>query len=168
MENISTTANGGSTKLEKEEGQQGQERKIIDVLEYSPKKRIWLKMRSDVCVYVIAPIKGYPCKIGYCSDIVSRLCAIQNGNWHRLAVHFLLWTPGFPVAARIEELSHQLLGKAKKTLYGEWFAINAEWAETIVDHVAAANYPSVKFKDHRQMIDYLKTRSIDQRDHVTA
>jgi T5orf172 domain len=138
----------------------------IDISEYTPKKQVYLKVREAHCVYVIAPSKEYPCKIGYTDNIRARFCSIQPGNWIELSVHYLIWTPGKPIALRIESLVHNLLCKAGKRAVGEWFNVNVDFAKKTIWNLALDTYPTIEFVSHSDMIKDLKARPIDKRDHT--
>src|SRR5262245_51323878 len=120
----------------------------IELSDYTPKKRAFLKAQSRQCVYVIGPDSESPCKIGVAFDLVARFVTIQSGNWVKLNVHHVLWCPGKPVAYRIEELAHALLLKANKGISGEWFDVPKEWAWKTIRHVARENFPTIVFREH--------------------
>lgn len=138
----------------------------VNHLDYTPKKRRWLKERGRLCVYVIAPGPEGPTKIGYANDLVARLVTIQSGNWVKLRVYSTTWCVGPPVAKRLEEVVHSRL--IDKSMLGEWFDIDPASAIEIVQKIAAEIFPTMTFFDHEAMISMMKTRPIDKRDHVAA
>ena len=138
----------------------------IDVLAYTPKKRNYLKCAGIYCVYVIAPEVGHPVKIGMAFDIYERLAAITTSHWKKLVVHYLLWTPGKPVAKSLETRAHELLTHAGKRLSGEWFSITPDWAQKTIRTAADTLYPALEKIEHAEMIAFLRGQYIDKRDHV--
>lgn len=140
----------------------------IDLDDYTPKKRRYLKNHGIYCVYAISPLCSGPTKIGVASDIVQRFAAVLTGNWQPVAVQFLLWTPGRPVAARIEEQVHETLKAARKHRANGWFDIAAPEAKAKIEQTAAELYPAVQFCRHKEMIGILQSKLIDKRDHVHA
>ena len=75
----------------------------IDLADYSPSIKRFLKERGLACVYVLAHQGGAPSKIGHALDIAARVAAIHSANPAEIETHHLLWTPGKSVAVVIEE-----------------------------------------------------------------
>lgn len=138
----------------------------IDISQYTPKKRRFLRERGRCCVYVVGPVRGMPSKIGIAMDIVARMSSIQSGNWTDMVVHSLVWTPGKLVALRVEERVHEILKRAGKWVTREWFNVPPEWAQKAIDCVVREDFPAeMRFSTHEQMLAYLQRQSIDRRDH---
>lgn len=66
-------------------------------------------------------------KIGVTSNLNSRLAALQTGHYTRLSLEFSIETEN---AMAVEKLAHTIASETR--LYGEWFEISAELAESVV------------------------------------
>ncbi|QOZ25307.1 GIY-YIG nuclease family protein [Bradyrhizobium sp. CCBAU 51753] len=70
-------------------------------------------------VYAIGAREDGPIKIGITSDVVSRLSALQTGNWQQLSVLSAHFAGARATAAKIEAALHGRL--AHRSMVGEWF-----------------------------------------------
>lgn len=138
---------------------------MLTLRDYSPKKRLYLRVRGLHCLYVVAADEAGPCKVGYAQDIVTRFVSMQNGNWQRLFVHYLLWTPGKPVALRMEDYCHTVL---PNRLLGEWFAVEVSQAIDAVRTAANECYPALQMYEHDEMVRYLRKKMLDRKDTSEA
>lgn len=134
----------------------------LDLKAYSPKKRVWIKSRGITAVYVVAPAEQRPVKIGYAWDLPARHVVIQTGNWNPLSVFGVVWTPGYPVAARLESVAHDRLKDRK--IFGEWFDAPAGEVVELLDALCKELYPTVWFLSHHDMIEKLRKKQLDKRD----
>lgn len=105
-------------------------------------------------VYAIGPQPGRPIKVGYAIDVGERLSALNVGHWNPLIIHHLVWTPGPPVAKRIETEAHRLFNVAKVGIRGEWFDVPAKLARDTI-YVAAKNLGLPLFS-HKQAVRRLE------------
>jgi hypothetical protein len=89
-------------------------------------------------IYVIAPQTGYPCKIGYASNLGHRLGALQVGCWEKLEIHRKVPVFSKSAAIGMERMIHKHLDKhggirEGQRIRGEWFDIFAEDAYKIIE-----------------------------------
>src|SRR5262249_33909153 len=70
--------------------------------------------------------------------------------WEPLTVHAVLWTPGAPVAARIEAEAHRLLDTAGRRLNDKWHDVPARFAVNAL--VIAATKLKLPTFSHSEMI----------------
>jgi hypothetical protein len=63
-------------------------------------------------------------------------------------VHYVLWTPGRPVAQRIENYVHSLLFKAGRAVKGEWFNVDLASAQLTIDWASRQLYTSQRNCDY--------------------
>lgn len=136
----------------------------LDVREYTPKKRDYLKSRGAYCIYVIGQKPTGPLKIGYAFDLRHRFEQLQSGHWLELYLFYALWCPGKPVAMRAEYEIHQLMLKSSRHIRGEWFDVDVEWAVKTVHWVMHNLYPTVRLTTHEDMIGWLRKKPLDRRD----
>jgi hypothetical protein len=68
-------------------------------------------------VYLIGPDEG-PFKVGFASNIATRLSSLQIGCWEELKIHHTVSVPA-PLAERIEKSVHHIFKGAH--IRGEWF-----------------------------------------------
>lgn len=137
---------------------------MIDLTDYTPRRRRFIKERGFVCLYSIGPKPEGPTKIGIADDIVARLNGLGHAHWADLFCYYVLWTPGRPVAARIESRCHELLRGAGKGKRGEWFDIPADWGRKTIDAVAHSMHPNAVFYSHEGMTAHLKKKILEKRD----
>ncbi|MDE2133024.1 MAG: GIY-YIG nuclease family protein [Alphaproteobacteria bacterium] len=102
------------------------------------------------CLYVLGPEAARPVKIGYATNIFDRYSSLQGGNPQQLRVHFIEWTPGRRVAARIEIEVHRLLDIAGRRIRGEWFDVSATQGRDAI-RIAATNL-NLRLFSHQEMI----------------
>lgn len=95
-----------------------------------------LNRAKYACVYAIGPEKGRPLKIGYATNIATRVNSIQSCNWMTVKCHAIAWSTGPKFAQLIEAKCHEILDKASKRITGEWFDITPEWAAKVIAHAA--------------------------------
>lgn len=126
----------------------------IDLADYAPGVRRFLKERGLACVYVLAHQGGRPSKIGHALDIASRVAAIQSGNPVPVETHHLLWTPGKAIAVVIEESVQREF--AEQRLLGEWFDVTAADAALAVNSAAARLYPNAVLVPHERLLGQLR------------
>lgn len=107
-------------------------------------------------IYIIGPESGCPCKIGRALDMPSRLSGLQVANWVKLEAHNVLWTPGMPVAVRLENFVHKKF--KEKQLLGEWFDIDKEEAWAVVCKTAKEIHPNAEYFTHGELIAKLEHR----------
>lgn len=86
---------------------------------------------------------------------------MQIGNWVKLEVKYLLWTPGRAAADRIEKELHSKY--AEYNLGGEWFDLSWDEIESQVDITARVLYPLMTLSTHSEMLEYSR-RMVDARD----
>lgn len=132
---------------------------MIDLSEYTPKKKRWIKDRELVCVYVMGPAEG-PVKIGYASDLIARFGVIQGSNWVKITTFSALWCTGGRVAERVEGEVHKRFDASRIT--GEWFAVEAQQATAAVAEVAKALYPMLLFTTHREIIESMDKKGVEK------
>lgn len=93
----------------------------------------WRDMKLPYCsIYVIAPIDGWPCKIGVSTFPLKRVMGIQTSVWKQLEVKFCAFTSSTQVARDLERRCHQSLSDQSKWLHGEWFDLRPEAAADLV------------------------------------
>jgi hypothetical protein len=84
-------------------------------------------------VYLIGPETG-PIKIGHATNIKSRLCSLQMGNWQQLAIHHSVSVP-WTVAPTIEQIVHEQFDERR--VRGEWFDVPLPVLKSSLDSVAS-------------------------------
>lgn len=131
----------------------------IELKDYTARKKRWLKNERMVCVYVIGPERRGPVKIGYAADLCSRHANLQFSNWVRVFPWSVLWCVGLPVAERVEKTSHGRLQHCR--IMGEWFDVDSDTATRIVKETAESLYPTIKFRDHHSMVDYMDKKGAE-------
>jgi hypothetical protein len=93
-------------------------------------------------VYVIAPLAGYPVKIGVAEKPTKRLAGIQTSCWEELVIHGLYRADNKSNAYRLEKLSHKRLGDRR--IIGEWFNVFASDALEVLDNLCAETVLALK------------------------
>jgi hypothetical protein len=81
------------------------------------------KRLGFACVYAFGPQSGRPLKIGWTSQPSGRFTDLSTSHWTDMKIHDVVWTPGPPLAKRLEKEIHRILTKAGKHLKGEWFDV---------------------------------------------
>lgn len=84
------------------------------------------------CLYAIGPAEGRPLRIGWARKIKDRLKELQFGNPKELMFHECIWTPGDMLAIRLFNETTELLDKAKRRLFGDWFDVTPEFAQQAI------------------------------------
>lgn len=93
----------------------------------------WREMKLPYCsIYVIAPIDGWPCKIGVSTFPLKRVMGLQTSVWKQLEVKFSAFMATTQVARDLERRCHQALSDQSKWLHGEWFDLRPEAAIDLV------------------------------------
>ena len=93
--------------------------------------RDFVKARGYCSLYLLSVGGDAPIKIGITSDPVSRLCDFQNANYRPVQYHRVWWTPGQPMAARLE--SAFKLHFLPDHVRGEWYNVSHEEATGFVE-----------------------------------
>lgn len=96
-----------------------------------------LQKRGFGCCYVVGPSHEGPVKIGYASDLVTRVSALQGGSWLKLWIFECMWFVGPLIAARVEAGALLTLRQAGLHMRGEWFDTTAERAAQALKGSAA-------------------------------
>lgn len=109
------------------------------------------KKLGFACVYAIGPVEGRPIKIGWTATPSGRFTDLQSANWKEMRIHDIMWTPGPPIAKRIEKEAHRILDKAGKRIRGAWFDIPVDFAVPTLQ-VASDNLGLPTFT-HDTMLD---------------
>jgi hypothetical protein len=132
---------------------------IVEIDEYTRKRREYLRIIGACCLYVVCPDLEKPCRIGSTNDIVSTLETLQRGCWFTLKVAFILWTPSKIIARRIEEVCQASFVTFR--LDGEWFDAHATGCSESIEREAKSIYPTVSYMDHSSMIEHLKRQGVE-------
>lgn len=85
-------------------------------------------------IYVVGPLEGFPCKVGYASNLKRRLDGLQTSHWEDLFIHDAILVKSKRTAMRIEKLCHKRLGD--KLIRGEWFNCFADDASNVLRDIA--------------------------------
>lgn len=75
--------------------------------------------------YVVGPKADGPVKVGYATDLVTRVSALQSGSWLKLYIFECMWFVGPLVAGRVEAGALLKLRTEGLQLRGEWFNTTA-------------------------------------------
>ncbi|WP_298962322.1 hypothetical protein [uncultured Methylobacterium sp.] len=78
------------------------------------------------CVYAVGPLAGRPMRIGWTSSPSGRFSNLQSSHWKEMKIHDIVWTPGKPLAQRLDEEVNRLLTQAGRHLRGDWFDVTPE------------------------------------------
>jgi hypothetical protein len=93
----------------------------------------WRDMKLPYCsVYVIAPIDGWPCKIGVSTYALKRVIGLQTSVWKQLEIKFCGFVENTRAAREIEQRCHRSLTDQAKWLHGEWFDLRPDAAMELV------------------------------------
>ena len=90
-----------------------------------------------VSVYLMT--SGEKTKIGLSSRPLSRLSNMRTGSAESISVHATMRLRNRENAAQVERAAHQALHWCRS--HGEWFRINARYAEGVVRHLVAGDKP---------------------------
>jgi len=91
----------------------------------------------NCCVYVIAPIDGWPCKIGISASPHKRVSALQTASWKQLRVYWSAHLPSAAEARALEAKAHAVLTERNLWLHGEWFDLRPDKAIELLQFEAA-------------------------------
>lgn len=98
----------------------------------------WRAIGLPYCsVYVVAPIDGWPCKIGISTNPMKRVSALQTASWKQLEVAWCCFVESVNVAKALERRSHDALTQQSLWLHGEWFDLRPDKAKELVAFEAA-------------------------------
>lgn len=93
----------------------------------------WRAMRLPYCsVYVIAPMDGWPCKIGVSTNPSKRVNTLQTACWKQLHVAWCCFVGTVNAASKLEKQCHSALSDQGKWLHGEWFDMRPDKASELV------------------------------------
>ena len=102
-------------------------------------------------VYVMAPEKAGPVKIGVSNSVAGRITLLQTGNWRKLRAFYFAYffrpSPGIRGAglafanlsrsARyIEADAHRILRECDTAMIGEWFAVSVDDAIATIQKIS--------------------------------
>lgn len=97
----------------------------------------WKSFGLPYCnVYVIAPDRHWPVKVGISITAEKRLATLQTSHWKRLFVTHCFWCPTIADAKRVERKAHAMLTEDNALLLGEWFDRNPDQAADVVRFAA--------------------------------
>lgn len=98
----------------------------------------WRDLKLPYCsIYIIAPIDGWPCKIGISTSPVKRINGLQTSVWKQLEVKWCGYLASVHEARELEKRSHMALTSLAKWLHGEWFDLRPDKAAELVAFEAA-------------------------------
>lgn len=137
---------------------------MINLEEYSAKKRSYLKQCEASCIYVITNNSMTPTKIGISNDICARFASIQSSNWSELFVEFLMWFPGKEASFRVEQNILSIL--KSDNISGEWFNLDAGYVSNVVRIFSKKLYPTLYILTHLEMITLLIGKNIEEDSNV--
>ena len=103
-----------------------------------PGLRELLKRQGFCACYVIGVDAEGPTKVGYASDMVTRLSQFQSAHWREVSIFSVYWFAGVPLAQRVEGSTLASLKAAGWHLRGEWFNVPAATAAKAIEASAAA------------------------------
>lgn len=89
---------------------------------------------SYCCVYLMAPFRKRPVKVGISNDPNARLCEIQISHWEPIFVHRAWICESFGLARKVELAVHKMLDREELKLKGEWFDLTIADAAKAVEH----------------------------------
>lgn len=93
----------------------------------------WRSMGLPYCsIYIVAPIDGWPCKVGISTNPMKRISTLQTSCWKQLEVKWCGWAPTMQQAKEVEMKSHASLTNLGLWLHGEWFDMRPEKAADLV------------------------------------
>lgn len=93
----------------------------------------WRAMGLPNCtLYVVAPLDGWPCKIGVSTAPAKRVSVLQTSVWKQLHVAWCCHLPTLAQAKELERKSHQTLTDRALWLHGEWFDLRPDKAAELV------------------------------------
>ena len=93
----------------------------------------WRSMGMPYCsIYVVAPIDGWPCKVGISTNPMKRVSSLQTACWKQLEVAWCGFLGTVKQAADLERRAHQALTNQSLWLHGEWFDLRVDDAKSMV------------------------------------
>jgi hypothetical protein len=98
-------------------------------------------------VYLIAPETGWPVKVGYGKNLVTRLGQLQVGCWETLRVQKKYHVPNKSAAMSMERLIHKKLDQLNKRKKGEWFNLFVDDAIIVVEEAFDYQKKLAELKD---------------------
>src|SRR5215831_1543569 len=101
-----------------------------------------------VAITCVAPSEQGPTRVAMARNIQRRFHDLQEMSWLPLKVHFIVWTPGKPVAMRVEQEAHKLLEQKHK--HDKWFDVPVRFAANAI--LLAAERLRVTVFSHNDMI----------------
>lgn len=97
----------------------------------------WRAIGAPNCtIYVIAPLDGWPCKIGVSTSPRKRLAGLQTSVWKQLQVKWCAHLPTVQQAKALERRCHETLTERSLWLHGEWFDLRPDKAIELVQFEA--------------------------------
>jgi hypothetical protein len=86
-------------------------------------------------IYLIAPKRKTPVKVGMSSDAAARISELQVSNWEPIFVHRYWICENQKLAREVELRAHDILTGGENRLYGEWFNVDLQKASDVIEHV---------------------------------
>lgn len=94
----------------------------------------WKKLGWPYCgVYVAAPERGHPVKVGISTCVPKRISSLQTSLTNKLYVHGYRLCLTMKDARQIEAHVHRVLKDRNKLLAGEWFDVRPKEAVEEID-----------------------------------
>lgn len=78
------------------------------------------------CTYAAGPLSGRPLRVGWTATPSGRFDELQQAHWRELKIHEIVWTPGKPLAQRLDDEVRRLLTQAGRHMRGHWFDVPVE------------------------------------------
>lgn len=129
----------------------------------NPGQREILKRQGFCACYVLGLAECGPVKVGYASDIVTRVSQIQSAHWKPVTVFAVYWFAGLPLAQRVEAGALSALKGTGAHIRGEWFETSAKEAAKIVELSAIGQSIPWFTEEHRRAFaDGVKDREINK------
>ncbi len=93
----------------------------------------WRAMRLPYCsIYVVAPVDGWPCKVGISTNPMKRVSSLQTACWKQLEVAWCGFLGTVKQAAALESRAHKSLTEQSLWLHGEWFDLRVTDAKDLI------------------------------------
>jgi hypothetical protein len=125
----------------------------IDLDDYTPAMRRFIKTREMACVYVLSHRVGRPCRVGHCLDVHAHVGMIRSLNAALIDVNHLLWCPGKMVAVVVENAVRNEL--AGHHIRQKWFDLDPDHCTARITEAAARLYPGANLVTHDAIIRQL-------------
>lgn len=127
---------------------------MINLADYTPAMKTFIRERAMACVYVLALPAGSPVRIGHATDIHNHLSTMLSTTPYEIFVRHLIWTPGKMVAVVIENaVRHEL---QTHHLRQKWFDLQAEAAIERVTSCCSRLFPGANLVPHERIIGQLR------------